>query len=215
MVGLGNRSETEGEHKSRLLPSPKLPTMSQGDPGEKTRNFGILTDFDRSENPIVCRAEMCFDGWVSDGAHSYKLQGLFFGPMSSLPVIYSNRFGVKTLHPTRYRPPAMSTAHPEKRTTMVGGPLGKATYGRDKFDARFSYGNRRLGTGATIIFGGNDLTGLPRNSVSPVKSCTNLTIRGQPENLLRRGERPSGKLRLGARQPGKQGKEVNSNQKRY
>ena len=84
-----------------------------------------------SENSRVCQAKMCFDGWVSDGARSYKLQGLSIGPMSSFPVIYSNRFGVKTLHPTRYRPPAMSSAHPEKRTTMVGGPLGKATYGRD------------------------------------------------------------------------------------
>ena len=58
----------------------------------------------RSENSIVCHTEMCFDGWVPGGAHSYKLQGLFIGPMSSFPVIYSNRFGVKTLHPTRYRP---------------------------------------------------------------------------------------------------------------
>ena len=85
----------------------------------------------RSENSIVFHAEMCFDGWVSVARRGFFSQGLFFGPMSSFPVIYSNRFGVKTLHPTRYRPPANVTAHPQKRTTMVGGPLGKATYGRE------------------------------------------------------------------------------------
>ena len=63
-------------------------------------------------------------------------QGLFIGPMSSFPVIFIIRFGVNALHPTRYRPPAMSSGHPQKRTTMVGGPLGKATYGREKMSER-------------------------------------------------------------------------------
>ena len=112
----------------------------------KNRNFHVSKNLSRkfsdpppprarSENPIVFHAEMCFDGWVSVARRGFFSQGLFFGPMSSLPVIYSNRFGVNALHPTRYRPPANVTGHPQKRTTMVGGPLGKATYGRENFFA--------------------------------------------------------------------------------
>ena len=86
----------------------------------------------RSENPRSFREEMCFDGWVSVARRGFFSQGLFIGPMSSFPVIFTIRFGVDALHPARYRPPAMTTGHPQKRTTMVGGPLGKATYGRDK-----------------------------------------------------------------------------------
>ena len=85
---------------------------------EKFRIFAPPPAAAGSENSIVFHGESYFDRCVRDGARSYKLQGLSIGPMSSFPVIYSNRFGVKTLHPTRYRPPAMSTAHPEKRTTM-------------------------------------------------------------------------------------------------
>ena len=72
----------------------------------------------RSENSIVCHAEICLDRFFSVARRGFFSQGLFFGPMSSLPAIYSIRFGVKTLHPTRYRPPAMTTGHPQKRTTM-------------------------------------------------------------------------------------------------
>jgi hypothetical protein len=68
--------------------------------------------FARSENPIVFHAETCFDGWVSGEGRQLFSQGLFLGPMSSLPAIYSIRLGVHAPHPTRYRPPAMSAGHP-------------------------------------------------------------------------------------------------------
>ena len=72
----------------------------------------------RCENPPRFRAEMCFDRFFSVERRGFFSQGLFISPMSSFPVIFISRFGVKTLHPTRYRPPAMFTGHPEKRTTM-------------------------------------------------------------------------------------------------
>ena len=64
-------------------------------------------------------AQSCasMDGFPLRAAESFP-RDCSFGPMSSFPVMYSNKFGVHALHPTRYRPPAMSTGHPEKRTTM-------------------------------------------------------------------------------------------------
>ena len=85
----------------------------------------ILVDFAHFENPLSLTLGFCFDGWVSVARREFFSQGLFFGPMSSFPVIYSIKFGVNAPPPARYRP-QQCLHHILKNVLRCGRPSGKS-----------------------------------------------------------------------------------------